>query len=132
MNKIKLTLIFLFSMVISACAQNDSIRTIDADEFERAIQSDSVQVVDVRTAEEYVAGHIPNAINIDVLQDHFKEKAKAALIKGKTIAVYCRSGKRSMKAANLLAQEGKKVINLRGGWIEWTEKKKPIGTSHTH
>ena len=47
------------------------------------------------------------------------------LPKDKTIAVYCRSGKRSLKAARILANEGYEVVNLRGGWLEWTEKCKP-------
>ena len=67
--------------------------------FAQIIQSDTVLVVDVRTAEEYNAGHIEGARNIDVLKDNFQTEAMASIPKDKTVAVYCRSGKRSLKAA---------------------------------
>lgn len=117
----------LLSMVVgmlgfTCCqAQSDSIITVNANEFEKYVGSDSAIVVDVRTADEFNAGHISGAKNIDVLQSDFKVKV-ATLPTDKTIAVYCRSGKRSLKAAKVLAQHGYKVVNLRGGWIEWTEK----------
>ena len=112
MKKIITILLGLLGFVSSANAQFDSIKTVSADEFAQIIKSDSVILVDVRTADEYNAGHIDGARNIDVLKDDFKE-----------IAVYCRSGKRSMKAANILAKDGFKVINLKGGWLEWTDYK---------
>ena len=68
-------------------------------EFAQIIQSDTVLVVDVRTAEEYNADHIEGARNIDVLKDNFQTEAMASIPKDKTVAVYCRSGKRSLKAA---------------------------------
>lgn len=104
-------------------AQSDSIKTVSAAEFEQIIKSDSVDLVDVRTADEFADGHIEGAKNIDVLKDDFEEKAATALPKDKTAAVYCRSGKRSLKAANILAKNGYNVVNLRGGWLEWTDYK---------
>lgn len=81
-------------------------------------------MVDVRTAEEYDAGHIEGARNIDVLKDNFQTEAKTSIPKDKTVAVYCRSGKRSLKAAAILAKAGYHVVNLRGGWLEWSEHKR--------
>ncbi|MDE5976124.1 MAG: rhodanese-like domain-containing protein, partial [Muribaculaceae bacterium] len=48
------------------------------------------------------------------------------LDKSKPVAVYCRSGKRSADAANLLSSEGFKVTNLLGGILAWEDDKKPI------
>lgn len=113
----KKILTILFGMLgFASCshAQSDSIKTVSAVAFAQVIQSDSVILVDVRTADEYNAGHIDGARNID-----FEETATSTLHKEKTIAVYCRSGKRSLKAAAILAQDGYHVINLRGGWMEW-------------
>lgn len=113
---------------LSCCAngQTDSIQTVDAPTFAQIIRTDSaaadsqaVTLVDVRTAEEYAEGHIPDALNIDVLQDDFTQKATARLPKDRRVAVYCRSGKRSLKAAALLVKAGYKVVNLKGGWLEW-------------
>lgn len=123
MKKIITILLGLLGFVSSANAQFDSIKTVSADEFARIIKSDSVIIVDVRTADEYNAGHIDGARNIDVLKDDFNNIATTSLPKDKEIAVYCRSGKRSMKAANILAKDGFKVINLKGGWLEWTDYK---------
>lgn len=102
-------------------ARSGSIKTVSAEEFAQLIKTDSVAIVDVRTAEEFGAGHIDGGVNIDVLKDGFAKAASSVLPKDKTVAVYCRSGKRSMTAANILAKKGYKVVNLRGGWIEWTE-----------
>lgn len=123
MKKIITILLGLLGFVSSANAQFDSIKTVSADEFARIIKSDSVILVDVRTADEYNDGHIDGARNIDVLKDDFNNIATTSLPKDKEIAVYCRSGKRSMKAANILAKDGFKVINLKGGWLEWTDYK---------
>lgn len=123
MKKIITILLGLLGFVSSANAQFDSIKTVSADEFAQIIKSDSVILVDVRTADEYNAGHIEGARNIDVLKDDFNNIATTSLPKDKEIAVYCRSGKRSMKAANILAKDGFKVINLKGGWLEWTDYK---------
>lgn len=123
MKKIITILLGLLGFVSNANAQFDSIKTVSADEFAQIIKSDSVILVDVRTADEYNAGHIEGARNIDVLKDDFNNIATTSLPKDKEIAVYCRSGKRSMKAANILAKDGFKVINLKGGWLEWTDYK---------
>ena len=118
MKKIIALLLGLLGLTANASAQSDSIKTVDAAQFAEFINSDSVLLVDVRTAEEYAAGHIANAKNIDVLKFDFKDQVEV-LPKDKEIAVYCRSGKRSLMAANTLAKMGYKVINLRGGWLEW-------------
>ena len=51
-------------------------------------------------------------------------KARKILKKNKPVAVYCRSGRRSADAAQLLAEEGYKVIDLDGGIIEWEKRGK--------
>ena len=74
--------------------------------------------------DEYTKYYIWNAINIDVLQDNFESKAISILPKDKKIALYCRSGKRSKKAANILAAKGYKIIELNTGYLGWIEAKK--------
>jgi rhodanese-related sulfurtransferase len=54
------------------------------------------------------------------------EKAKANLPLDKKIAVYCRSGRRSAGAAGKLAEEGYKLVNLKGGIIAWKEANMPV------
>lgn len=124
MKKLLSLLLGVLGFAACSSAQSDSIQTVPAEEFAQIIKADSVVLVDVRTAGEYDAGHIENARNIDVLKDTFRSITIGTLPKDKTIAVYCRSGKRSLKAAAILAKEGYKVINLRGGWLEWTGYKR--------
>ena len=124
MKKLLSLLLGVLGFAACSSAQSDSIQTVTAEELAQIIKADSVILVDVRTAGEYDAGHIENARNIDVLKDTFRSIAIGTLPKDKTIAVYCRSGKRSLKAAAILAKEGYKVVNLRGGWLEWTGYKR--------
>ena len=98
----------------------------DVQGFAELIADTNVVVLDVRTAAEYAEGHIQRAILIDQGQSDFVEKAKATLPKGKTIAVYCRSGRRSVSAAGRLADVGYKCVNLKGGIIAWQGANMPV------
>ena len=112
----------------SACGQQNFENT-DVNGFAELIQNPAVVLLDVRTPEEYYKeGHIENALNIDFRQNDFMDKAKAVLTADKTIAVYCRSGRRSADAAGKLAAEGFKVVNLKGGILAWKEAKMPVTT----
>ena len=95
--------------------------SVDADEFSREIAKEGVQIVDVRTASEYAEGHIPNAVNMDVFSSDFA-KMIATLDKERTVALYCRSGRRSKSAAEQAAKQGFKVVELDGGVLSWRGK----------
>ena len=111
----------------SACGQQNFENT-DVNGFANLIADPDVVLLDVRTEKEFNEGHLANALNIDIKQSGFVEKAKAVLPIDKTIAVYCRSGKRSALAAVQLAPEGYKVVNLEGGILAWKEAGKPVET----
>ena len=111
----------------SACSQHN-FENADVNHFAELTTSPNVVLLDVRTAAEFEEGHITNAINIDVKQNDFVEQAKAILPADKTIAVYCRGGKRSVTAAEKLAAEGYKVVNLEGGIMAWKEAGNPVKT----
>ena len=100
--------------------------SLSVNEFEKAIADKNVIRVDVRSQEEWEEGHIPGSIVIDVQKDDFLEKAKVLLPKGKTIAVNCRTGKRSKTAAGILTEAGYKVIDLDTGFVGWQEAGKPV------
>jgi rhodanese-related sulfurtransferase len=79
-------------------------------------------LVDVRTPEEYKAGHIDNALNINWFDTDFAKQLEY-LEKDQTIYVYCKKGGRSAKAANLLDSLGyRNVVDLEGGYDAWLEK----------
>ena len=63
---------------------------------------------------------------VDVNDTAFVENAMAILDKQRPVAVYCRSGRRSARAASLLAGQGMKVTNLAGGVIAWQDAGKAL------
>lgn len=113
--------------LFSCNAQNEksdsTFKSVEVEEFAKVIADTAVVRLDVRTAEEYAEGHIDNAINIDVQKEDFESKAKSALPKDKTIALYCRSGRRSKNAAKILTKNGYTVVELNSGYNGWKSKK---------
>ena len=122
----RLLIYLMAAMGISTACCQQNFENTDPKGFAALIDDPTVVILDVRTAEEFKDGHIANALNIDVNQKNFVKKAKATLPKDKTIAVYCRSGRRSANAAELLAKKGYKRANLYGGILAWIENGKPV------
>ncbi|MBK9179387.1 MAG: rhodanese-like domain-containing protein [Acidimicrobiales bacterium] len=88
-----------------------SATVVGADEAAAAIAAGEVVVVDVRSPEEFAAGHVEDALNVDVEADGFVERADEVLDGGDTVLVYCRSGRRSAIAAQQLAAAGWTVLD---------------------
>lgn len=109
----------------TACGQQNFDNT-DVNGFAELIADTNVVVLDVRTASEFAEGHLERAVNIDYYQSDFIEKVISVLPREKTIAVYCRSGRRSANAAEKLADKGYKLVNLKGGIIAWKDNNMPI------
>ncbi len=98
----------------------EQVKNLSVKEFKETIKDPDIQLVDVRTLEEFNAGTIDGAIQIDVSSSNFLEKAQKELDSSKPVALFCRSGARSMHAARLLANKGFPVVyNLKGGIIAW-------------
>lgn len=105
-----------------SCQEGTGFRSVTADEFAQVMTDTSVMVLDVRTANEHNAGHIEGTtLHIDVLKPDFDSLAVANIKKGSTVALYCRSGNRSKRAAAQLAAKGYKVIELATGYNGWVE-----------
>ena len=102
---------------------------MEVKEFVELIADSNVVILDVRKADEFTEGHIKGAVLIDQFQSDFVEQAKAKLPKDKTIAIYCRSGRRSANAAGKLADIGYKCVNLKGGILAWKEANMLVITS---
>lgn len=107
--------LFLF-LVLTACG-NEGYRNVSSDEAKELIDNKEVVVLDVRTPEEFQAGHIPDATLIPVqeLEGRLNE-----LEKNDPYLVVCRSGNRSIKASEILTSKGfKKIYNLTEGMNAW-------------
>ena len=121
----KLIFLLLAAMMLTACGQakeNDQgavYVNITAEEAKKIMDSEEGYIIlDVRTQEEYNQGHIPGAILIS--HEEITEKAEEVLTdKDQLILVYCRSGRRSKIAAEVLVELGYTNIKEFGGIIDW-------------
>ena len=115
----------LFAALFCGCGggkNNERVKTVGVEELSEVMAQKDVRLIDVRTPKEYAEGHLQGAENIDVKATDFAERIKD--IKG-TVAVYCRSGKRSLMAAEQLAKQGCTLYNLDGGILAWQKAGKP-------
>ena len=126
MRKIFMIISAVLCNLLGCTAQQQNFESLDVEAFEKVISDTSVVRLDVRSIDEYASGHIAKAINIDVMKDDFKTKATSLLPKDKTIALYCRSGRRSKKAAGILTENGYKVIELNSGISGWINARKEL------
>ncbi|TKZ34172.1 rhodanese-like domain-containing protein [Brachyspira catarrhinii] len=112
-NKFFILSIFIISTLLFTSCSNRGYSNINLKKAMKTINnSTNLIMLDVRTAEEYSAGNIPNSINIDVLSPDFKSKIDL-LDKNKEYLVYCRSGNRSAIASSIMATNGfVKIYNL--------------------
>ncbi|MDX6571247.1 MAG: thiosulfate/3-mercaptopyruvate sulfurtransferase [Gaiellales bacterium] len=108
------------------------------DELAARLQGSSLQLLDVRSAEEYSGaagygcdprqGHIPGAVNIDVSElaapgaDVRELLSAHGLDSDRQIVCYCHSGARSAAAVALLAAAGVSAENYEGSWHEWSQR----------
>jgi phage shock protein E len=88
-----------------------------------------VIVLDVRTAAEFAAGHVPGARNLshDELPARLEE---LAALRDKQVVLYCRSGRRTQIAEDVLRKAGfTKLLHLEGDWLAWEAGKHPVERS---
>ncbi|HWB61914.1 MAG TPA: thioredoxin domain-containing protein [Chitinophagales bacterium] len=124
--KFLLFVLWSATWVVSCNSQTPGVKTLSPADFEKGITGANVQLVDVRTPEEYNEKHIANAVNIDVEGNSF-EKQMQGLDKSKPLYVYCLSGGRSIKAAKWAASNGfTQVYNLEKGVMGWTAANLPL------
>ena len=126
MKRLIFTLIIGFSL-FGLFGQTNDFKIVDANEFAKYIQDKNVTVLDVRTPAEHAEGYIPGTdFNIDVLEDSYTKIATEKLPKDKPVALYCRSGNRSKKAAKILADKGYEVVELGTGFRGWVAAGKKV------
>lgn len=90
------------------------------------VESGEVQVIDVRTPEEYAEGHIDGATLIDFYEPDFADRI-AELDPDGEYVVYCRSGNRSSQATALMAEQGFRDVNdVDGGIVAWEAAGLPV------
>ena len=120
----KLILFLLTAMLLTGCGQTNQAQeavymNITAEEAKQIMDSEEGYIIlDTRTQAEYDEGHIPGAIVIP--HDEITDRAEEELPhKDQLLLVYCRSGRRSKLAAEVLVKLGYTNIKEFGGIIDW-------------
>ena len=114
----------LLLLWLNAVQAQDMMKVAD---FKDAIRDTAVQLLDVRTIDEYNNGHIAHALQADWLQKNQFAERVAYLDKSKPVYVYCLSGGRSAQAATWLRDNGfTHVNNLQGGINAWRQASEPV------
>jgi rhodanese-related sulfurtransferase len=122
---LRFTTAIVVLMLINACDTNAQ-NAIAPTAFEAKMATPNVQLVDVRTPQEFANGHLENAKNVNFNDPEFKQKI-ALLDKSKPIAVYCGVGGRSGKASKILVELGfKDISDLAGGITAWSAANKKV------
>ncbi len=123
----KLIVVFLTSvLILTGCTSADDSVDLKVSDFSAKSQEVGVVSLDVRTADEFAEGHLIKAININVESGNFEAEIEK-LDKNTTYAVYCRSGRRSAIAVDLMKKAGfTSLYNLDGGVIDWSASGLPL------
>lgn len=108
-----------FTAFFFAACTAQTGNTIDVQALKMELANGGVQLVDVRTPQEWSTGHIEGAKHIDWFSDDFKAEA-GKLDRDKPVRLYCAVGGRSEDARVLLREMGfKDVLDLEGGMNAW-------------
>lgn len=92
------------------------VREVDVGGLKAALAG-GVTLIDVRTPEEFAAGHVPGAKNVPL--DAIGSRIDEVGVAGAEVYVICQSGRRSLAASQTLAAKGLKPINVLGGTAAW-------------
>ena len=102
-------------------AQSLASRDVSVSEAKALLEGDDApQVIDVRTPEEFAAGHIEGATNINFLSDDFEAEI-ARLDKSEPYLLHCKSGNRSAKALAEMERQGfENIAHMTDGYDGWS------------
>jgi phage shock protein E len=121
----KLSILFVLTSLLFFTACKDKsvaqeIKVLTPLEFQDAMANKSgVQLIDVRTPQEFEEGHLENALNINIAETNFITEVEKLNL-DEPIYLYCRSGKRSAKAALVLKDVGfNEIYDMEGGFLKW-------------
>lgn len=101
---------------------DSGLQSVSSKDFSAEINdADARVLIDIRTPQEYAAGHLDNAINFDFYEPTFVQQLDQ-LDRNEPIAIYCRSGSRSSVTLQIMKEMGfTNVTELQGGILAWQE-----------
>lgn len=120
----KNTLTVLLLLLCFSCLSQEEKRiySIDAQSLKTTVIGKDLQLVDVRSEEEYNKGHIDDAININIADKKRFTIEIQKLDKTKPVYIYCHSGVRSRRASKLMQKLGfTSIYDFTDGWSVWSQ-----------
>ena len=103
-RRVVMAIVVVSTLGLSACSSSDSGTSTDSSVAQLTLVP-AGNVIDVRTASEFAESHVQGARNLDIQNGDF-EKALETLDKDATYNVYCRSGRRSAVAVEMMRNAG--------------------------
>ena len=113
---------FLMVLMGLSCKNEEpkGITVVDKAFLKREVIGKNVQLIDVRTPEEFNSGHIDDAINLNIIDSDSFLKQMESLKKDEPVYLYCKMGGRSNRAAQLLKENGfTDIYDYSGGYNDW-------------
>jgi rhodanese-related sulfurtransferase len=102
------------------------VENLMVDDIVYGLSSSSILLVDVREAHEFEAGHIPGSIVVPLSTFNISDIPDAA---GRRIVLSCRSGRRSLTAAEMAFEQGLPIdAHYAGGFLDWVAQNQPVET----
>jgi phage shock protein E len=119
----------LAALLVVGCAgaSADEPTLLAADEAVTVLAEDDVEVIDVRTPEEYEEGHVIGAMLIDFQSDDVEQQLDE-LERDQTYVLYCRTGNRSGQAAELMDELGFTDVYDAGAYDDLAEEGAPVSS----
>jgi len=122
--KLKIVGVFLLSFLSFLSFAQSPV--LEPKEFDSNVSGKKVQLLDVRTKDEYSKAHLSNSMLADWQdKEEFKRRTEF-LDKSAPVYVYCLSGGRSKAAADALRENGFNVYELKGGLTAWKASSLPV------
>lgn len=128
-NRIKEIFLLTFASVLFfSCGAQETkemegekiYESVNLENFKKHLETENIQIIDVRTANEFSGGSVPNALNIDFYSKDFEEQINK-LDKSKKTLIFCQGGVRSSKAMKKFKSQGfNHVVELNCGYGCWT------------
>tara|TARA_B110000438_G_scaffold160585_1_gene153826 strand:+ start:95 stop:493 length:399 start_codon:yes stop_codon:yes gene_type:complete len=120
-KSLKYLAILIFTVLLSACISNHE-NAIGVSKFASLVESKECLVIDLRSPDEYLSGHIDGSATIDFYSPEFEHKFRFIDV-NKCMLFYCSTGNRSGQAAHILQQElgFTNIIHLKDGLNAWKD-----------
>lgn len=112
--------------LLFSCQSGTGQNKLAPEQFKQRMDNPGTVVLDVRSPDEYNAGHLPGALNIDYNDKDFAGEV-GKLDTSKTYLMYCTVGGRAHAAAEHMKKSGfKSIIEMKGGYPDWEKAGLPV------